>query len=104
MLDGSVSRGDAPYLLRTLLPSVPAREAAWRFVEEQEEALRRTFTRSGLAAMSEGLPGLVTPELDARVRAFFAARRPTLSDPTLDQNLEKLAVAVAFRERARPQR
>jgi len=99
VLDGSVGRGEAPYLLRGLLLSVPAREAAWRFVEEHRDELRRTFTQSGIAAMAEGVVGLATPELEARVRAFFGARRTSPGSTTLDQSLDKLAVAAAFRER-----
>ena len=99
ILDGSVGRADAPYVLRSLLLSVPAREAAWRFVEEHEDVLRRTFAQSGLAAVCEGIVGLSTPLLEARVRAFFASRRRSLGVATLEQSLDKLAVAVAFRER-----
>jgi len=98
-LDGSVGRADAPYLLRSLLLSVAARETAWRFVQERWDALRRAYTQGGLASVCGGLVGLATPELEASVREFFGGRRVSLGGKTLDQDLERLAIAVAFRER-----
>jgi puromycin-sensitive aminopeptidase len=51
--------------------------------------------------MCEGITGLSTPELEADVRAFFAARPVALGGKTLEQYLEQLRIAVRFGERER---
>lgn len=42
---------------------------------------------------------LATPELEQDVRNFFISRNISLGGRTLDQYLEQLRIAVAFRER-----
>jgi puromycin-sensitive aminopeptidase len=54
---------------------------------------------SGLARMCEGITALATPRLEADVRQFFALRTVVLGGKILEQCLEQLRVAVAFRER-----
>ena len=49
--------------------------------------------------MCEGITALTTPELEADVREFFAAKKISLGGKTLDQYLEQLRIAVAFQER-----
>ena len=49
--------------------------------------------------MCEGLAALATPELERSVQEFFAARRISLGGNTLERELERLRIAVAFRER-----
>ena len=98
-LTREVRPADAPYVLRHLLSSVAAREAAWRFVREHWEAMRRGFTQAGLTVVCEGVAGLATPELERSVNEFFASRRAAFGGKTLDQCLERLRIAVAFGER-----
>jgi aminopeptidase N len=97
--EGQIRPADAPYLLRHLLMSVAAREAAWRFVREHWEAMQRGFTQAGLAVVCEGVAGLATPELERSVNEFFASRRVAFGRKTLEQCLERLRIAVAFGER-----
>ncbi len=99
--DGSVRSQDAPYLLRSLLMSVPAQEQAWRFVKENWDTIARRYTQSGLATMCEGITALATAELEADVRLFFSSHGITLGGRTLEQYLERLRIAVAFGERER---
>jgi puromycin-sensitive aminopeptidase len=99
-INGEVRAQDAPFLVRSLLISVYARESAWRFVKANWETLERQYPpKSGLRRMCEGIIGLATPELEADVREFFGARRITLGGKTLEQHLERLHVTVVFRER-----
>ena len=98
-LSGEVRNQDAPFLVRSLLMSVDARELAWPFVKEHWETMERQYPKSGFRRMCEGIVGLATPELEADVRAFFTSRGITLGGKTLEQYLEQLRVAVAFRER-----
>jgi puromycin-sensitive aminopeptidase len=49
--------------------------------------------------MCEGITALATPLLEADVRQFFALRTVVLGGKILEQYLEQLRIAVAFRER-----
>lgn len=49
--------------------------------------------------MCGGIVGLATPELEQDVRSFFISRNISLGGRTLDQYLEQLRIAVAFRKR-----
>jgi len=99
-INGEVRTQDAPFLVRSLLMSVSGRERAWRFVRENWETMERRYpAKSGLRRMCEGITGLVTPELEADVLEFFRSRNIALGGKTLEQYLERLHVAVVFRER-----
>jgi puromycin-sensitive aminopeptidase len=98
-LSGEVRSQDAPYLVRSLLMNVHARELAWVFVKEHWDALERGYPQGAFRRMCEGITGLATPELEADVREFFAAKNISLGGKTLEQYLEQLRIAVAFRER-----
>jgi puromycin-sensitive aminopeptidase len=99
-INGEVRAQDAPFLVRSLLMSVYARELAWRFVRENWETMERQYPpKSGLRRMCEGITALATPELEADAQEFFRSRNITLGGKTLEQYLERLHVAVVFRER-----
>ena len=98
-LEGTIRPADGPYALRQMLLTVDARESTWRFVVAHWDALARSFTQAGLATLSEGLAALATPELERSVREFFATRRISLGGNTLERELERLRIAVAFGER-----
>jgi puromycin-sensitive aminopeptidase len=98
-VDGEIRTQDGPFVLRALLMSVHARDAAWTFVKAQWDRLERRFPKHGLRRMCEGIVGLATPELEADVHAFFAARRVDFGGKTLEQYLEHLRVAVVLGER-----
>ena len=99
-LNGQVRTQDAPFLVRDLLMGVHSREFAWAFVKERWEQMERLYpSQSGLRRLCEGVTGLVTPALEADVRAFFATRSVAFGGKTLLQYLERLRVAVGFRER-----
>jgi puromycin-sensitive aminopeptidase len=98
-LSGEVRTQDAPYLVRSLLMRVDAREEAWRFVKVNWETMERQFPQGGLRHMCEGITALATPMLEADVREFFNSRNISLGGKTLEQYLEQLRIAVSFRER-----
>jgi puromycin-sensitive aminopeptidase len=98
-VNGEVRTQDAPYLVRSLLMSVHARELAWPFVKAHWDTLERQYPLGGLRRMCEGITALATPALEADVREFFAAGNISLGGKTLEQYLEQLRVAVTFRER-----
>ena len=98
-VNGDIRTQDAPFVVRTMLMLVHAREAAWEFVKKQWDTMDRLYPKHGLRRMAEGVIGLVTPELEADVHRFFQDRRIDLGGKTLEQYLEQLRVAVALRER-----
>ncbi len=98
-LSGDVRTQDAPYLVRSLLMNVQARELAWAFAKEHWDTMERQYPQGGFRRMCEGITALATPELEANVREFFTAKNISLGGKTLDQYLEQLRIAVAFRER-----
>ncbi|MGE5849050.1 MAG: ERAP1-like C-terminal domain-containing protein, partial [Candidatus Methylomirabilota bacterium] len=98
-MSGEVRTQDAPYLVRSLLMNVQARELAWEFVKEHWDTMERQYPQGAFRKMCEGVTALATPELEADVQAFFTAKNVSLGGKTLEQYLEQLRIAVAFRER-----
>jgi puromycin-sensitive aminopeptidase len=98
-INGEIRTQDAPFVVRSMLMTVSAREAAWEFVKTQWDTMDRLYPKHGLRRMCEGATALATPELERDVHAFFAARKIDLGGRTLEQYLEQLRIAVALRER-----
>jgi puromycin-sensitive aminopeptidase len=98
-VSGEVRTQDAPYLVRSLLMNVHARDLAWQFVREQWETMERQYPLGGLRRMCEGITALATPALEEDVRRFFTSRNISLGGKTLEQYLEQLRIAVTFCER-----
>lgn len=98
-IDGSIRTQDAPFVVGAALGNVYGRETAWEFVKQNWDQMDRLFPKQGLRRMCGGIAGLASPELEQDVRAFFTSRRIDLGGKTLEQYLEQLRIAVAFRER-----
>ena len=102
-IDGEFRTQDAPFVVSAGLGNVYGREAAWEFVKRNWDQMDRLFPKQGLRRMCGGITNLATPELEQDVRTFFASREIDLGGKTLEQYLEQLRIAVAFREREGPQ-
>jgi puromycin-sensitive aminopeptidase len=100
-INGEIRTQDAPFVVAATMTSVYGRELAWEFVKTNWDHMDRLFPKQGLRRMCGGIIGLTTPELEADVHAFFAARKIDLGGKTLEQYLEQLRIAVSFRERER---
>jgi puromycin-sensitive aminopeptidase len=98
-INGEIRTQDAPFVVRSLLMNVDAREIAWGFVKAQWDTMDRLYPKHGLRRMCDGVTALATPELERDVHAFFAERQIDLGGRTLEQYLEQLRIAVALRER-----
>jgi puromycin-sensitive aminopeptidase len=98
-INGDIRTQDAPFVVRAMLMTVHAREAAWDFVKKQWDTMDRLYPKHGLRRMAEGVIGLATLELERDVHRFFQERKIDLGGKTLEQYLEQLRVAVALRER-----
>jgi puromycin-sensitive aminopeptidase len=98
-VNGEIRTQDAPFVVRSMLMTVDAREPAWSFVKAQWDTMDRLYPKHGLRRMCEGVSGLARPDLEADVHAFFAARAVDLGGRVLEQYLEQLRIAVTMRER-----
>jgi puromycin-sensitive aminopeptidase len=98
-LNGEVRTQDAPFLVRTMMYGVYSRELTWAFVKDHWQEMAKKYPASAYRRMWEGVVGLATLELEAEVLAFFRQTGIQLGGKTLDQYLEQLRIAVAFRER-----
>jgi puromycin-sensitive aminopeptidase len=98
-INGEIRTQDAPFVVRSMLMSVHARELAWDFVKRHWDTMDRLYPKHGMRRLAEGVTGLVTRELESDVRGFFAIKNPQFGGKVLDQYLEQLHVAVELRER-----
>ena len=98
-VNGEIRTQDAPFVVRSMLMSVYARDLTWDFVKQQWDTMDRLYPKHAMRRLAEGVTGLATRELEADVHAFFAARKPQFGGKVLAQYLEQLRVAVTLRER-----
>jgi puromycin-sensitive aminopeptidase len=96
-LNGEVRTQNAPYLMHSLLLNNICRYEAWDFVKKHWEEMIRKFPDAALPRMCEAVVGLL--ERESEVHEFFQAHRVRLGGKIIDQHLERLRVAVAFRKR-----
>ena len=98
-INGDFRTQDAPFVLRSLLVSVYARERAWQFVKAHWQEMAAKYPASAYRRMWEGIMGLARPALERDVQEFFRATGIDLGGKKLAQYLEHLRIAVAFHER-----
>jgi puromycin-sensitive aminopeptidase len=98
-LNGEVRSQNAPYLMRALLLNTERRERAWAFMKENWEKMLRQYPDNSIVRMCEGITALVTPELEADVKDFFANHPVKQGAKTMEQHLEKLTIAVTCKQR-----
>jgi puromycin-sensitive aminopeptidase len=98
-INGEIRTQDAPFVVRSMLMSVYARELTWDFAKRHWDTMDRLYPKHAMRRLAEGVTGLVTRELEADVHAFFDAKRPQFGGKVLAQYLEQLHVAVQLRER-----
>ena len=98
-VNGEVRTQNAPYLMRGILLNKAARERAWSFMKAHWEEMLRRYPDNSIPRMCEGIIGLVSPELEADVRDFFAKHPVKQGAKQMEQHLERLRIAVACKER-----
>lgn len=96
-LNGEVRTQNAPYLMQALLVNPACRYEAWDFMRRNWDQMTAKFPDAALPRMCEGVVALLDRE--SEVREFFTTHRVRLGGKLIDQHLERLAVAVAFRSR-----
>ncbi len=94
---------NAPYLLRDLLANRVTGPTAWALLEERWEEALAKFPANSHSRMLDGVSALCAdPSVAARVTAFLEAHPLAVGSRQVSQALERLAINVAFGQRARP--
>ena len=96
-LNNEVRTQNAPFLMHALLANPTVRYEAWEFVRSNWEAMINKYPDSALPRMCEAIVGLL--DRSTEVNAFFEQHKVRLGNKIIEQHLERLAVAVAFRQR-----
>jgi puromycin-sensitive aminopeptidase len=98
-VNGEVRTQNAPYLMRGILLNKEAREKAWSFMKMHWNEMLQQYPDNSIPRMCEGIVGLVTPQLEAEVKEFFANHPVKQGAKQMEQHLERLHIAVACKER-----
>ncbi len=96
-LNGEVRTQNAPYLMMELLMNTECRYEAWAFLKQNWEKMAAQYPENALPRMCGGITSLVDQESD--VDEFFKTHKVKQGGKTIDQHLERLHVAVAFKKR-----
>jgi len=96
-LDGQVRTQNAPYVMHSLLLNTAARYEAWDFIRKNWDEMSRKYPDNALPRMCEAVVALLDREDE--VKSFFTTHRVRLGAKIIDQHMERLSVAVAFRKR-----
>ncbi|MGH7985458.1 MAG: M1 family metallopeptidase [Candidatus Binataceae bacterium] len=96
-INGEVRTQNAPFLMHSLLYNHVCRYQAWDFVKTHWETMIERFPDSAMPRMCEAVAALL--DRQEEVNQFFVAHRVRLGGKLIDQHLERLALAVKFRER-----
>jgi puromycin-sensitive aminopeptidase len=96
-LNGEVRTQNAPYLMMELLMNTECRYEAWGFLKQNWEKMTAQFPENALPRMAGGVVTLVDRQAD--VDEFFKTHKVKQGGKTIDQHLERLRIAVAFKQR-----
>jgi puromycin-sensitive aminopeptidase len=96
-VNDEVRTQNAPYLMHSLLVNRACCEEAWDFIKRHWNAMTEKYPESALPRMCEGIVALVDRE--AEVMEFFATHKVKQGGKTIDQHLERLKIAAAFKRR-----
>jgi puromycin-sensitive aminopeptidase len=96
---GEVRTQNAPYLVQSVLANPYGRELAWSFLKEHWDELLKLYPENSIPRMCEGITNLVSSSLEEDVKRFFASHKVKQGGKAIDQHLEKLRIAVSFKER-----
>jgi len=96
-LNGEVRTQNAPYLIVELMMNTQSRYAAWDFLKQNWDRMVATYPENAIPRMCSGITVLVDRESD--VDQFFKAHKVKQGQRTVEQHLERLHIAVAFKQR-----
>jgi puromycin-sensitive aminopeptidase len=98
-INGEVRTQNAPYLLRSIMLNNHGRELAWEFTKKNWPSFTEKWAASNLTRMVEGITALVDPKLEKDVEEFFKANPVKAGPKIVAQHMERLKVAVKFKDR-----
>ncbi len=98
-LTDDVRTQDAPYLYANVLGNEIAGIAAWNFMKANWASMVARYPENGVVRMCGAVSALDSAELEAEVKAFFAANQVKSGDMAVAQALEQLRINVLMRER-----
>jgi len=98
-LSDEVRTQNAPYLMGSLMHNLVGGDLAWEFTKQNWDTMLDRFPENSIIRMCEGVTALNRPELEADVRRFFENHSVPAAGKTLAQHLERLHIAVVFRQR-----
>jgi puromycin-sensitive aminopeptidase len=96
-INGEVRTQNAPYLMHSLLLNRACRDEAWDFVKHHWQTMTEKYPESALPRMCEGIVALV--DRVEEVTEFFATHKVKQAGKIIDQHLERLRIAAAFKHR-----
>jgi puromycin-sensitive aminopeptidase len=98
-LNGDIRAQDAPFVVASVMLNNDGRELAWNFVKENWDTMLSKYANSAIPRMLEGITALVDPALEKDVLGFFKAHEIKAGAKTVEQHIERLHVAVQFKQR-----
>jgi puromycin-sensitive aminopeptidase len=90
---------DAPFLLGRALTNRTRGPQVWKFIAQSWERIKERFPPNLLVRMVGGVSTFTDPDLAAEVEQFFERHPLKQGEKTLAQDLEKMRVNVALKER-----
>lgn len=98
-LNGEVRTQNAPYLIRLVLMNKKTGALAWEFLKNNWDEIKKKYPDNSIPRMLEGVTALVDATLEKDVVAFIKQNPVKAGAKTVEQHLERLRVAVSFKER-----
>ncbi len=98
-LTDAVRTQDAPYLIAAVMMNRDGSELAWRFVKEHWREINQRYPANTIPRMSAAITALVRRHLYEDARNFYNENPVPQAGKMIEQYLERLLVAVTFRER-----
>ena len=96
---GEVRTQNAPYLLRAVMMNIQGRRLAWEHLTKSWDYITSKYPDNSISRMLEGITALVSPEMEKDVLKFLKENPIKQGGKTIDQHIERLNVAVRFKER-----
>ncbi len=96
-LNGEVRTQNAPYLMMELLMNTECRYEAWDFLKQNWEKMVERYPENAIPRMCGGITTLVDRAGD--VDEFFKTHKVKQGGKTVEQHIERLHIAVAFKQR-----
>jgi puromycin-sensitive aminopeptidase len=96
-LNGEVRTQNAPYLMMELMMNTECRYEAWAFLKQNWDKMVAAYPENAIPRMCGGVTSLVDQQPD--VDQFFKTHKVKQGGKTIEQHLERLRVAVVFKQR-----